>query len=153
MEKVCCFTGHRSIDINDRAAVTAALRRVLPELIQQGVKLFKTGGAVGFDTLCAEEILRIKKNFPEVKLHIYVPCLDQSKFFTAEQKEVYLRHINSADKIFCISQSYQSGCMQKRNRALVDGSDFCVSYLRKNSGGTAYTVSYAEKNGVKVIRL
>ncbi|MBQ5816204.1 MAG: DUF1273 family protein [Oscillospiraceae bacterium] len=153
MEKVCCFTGHRSIDQNDKAAVTAALRRVLPELIKEGVTLFKTGGAIGFDMLAAEEILRLKRNFPEVKLHIYVPCLDQNKYYTDEQKAVYLRHINSADKIFCITESYYNGCMLERNRALVNGSDYCVAYLRKESGGTAYTVSYAQKNGVKVIKL
>ncbi len=153
MEKVCCFTGHRSIDVTDKAAVVAALRRVLPELIKDGVTVFRTGGAVGFDTLAAEEILRLKKNFPEVKLHIYVPCLDQNKYYTDEQKAVYLRQINSADKILCISQKYYSGCMLDRNRALVNGSGYCIAYLRKNSGGTAFTVNYAAKNGVRVIRV
>ncbi len=153
MEKVCCFTGHRSINETDKAALVAALRRVLPDLINEGVTVFKTGGAIGFDTLAAEEVLRLKNNFPNVKLHIYVPCLDQNRFYTDEQNEVYLRHINAADKIFCISESYKRGCMQKRNRALVDGSDCCVAYLNRQSGGTAYTVSYAEKNGVRVIRL
>lgn len=153
MEKICCFTGHRSIESADKAAVTAALRRVLPELIKEGVNIFRTGGALGFDMLAAEEILRLKRNFPKVKLHIYVPCLDQNKYYTPEQKAVYLRHINAADKIMCISKSYYNGCMLERNRQMVNGSEYCVAYLRKQSGGTAFTVNYAEKNGVRVIKL
>lgn len=153
MEKICCFTGHRSIADNDRAAVTAALRTLLPDLIRDGVTVFRTGGALGFDALAAEEILRIRRNFPEVKLHIFVPCLDQNKYYSAEQKAVYLKHINAADKIFCISEKYYNGCMLDRNRAMVNGSDLCIAYLRRQSGGTAFTVRYAEKNGVKVIRV
>ncbi len=153
MEKICCFTGHRNISDNDRAAVTAALRVLLPDLISEGVTLFRTGGALGFDTLAAEEILRIKRNFPEVKLHIFVPCLDQNKYYSDEQKAVYLKHINAADKIMCISKKYYNGCMLDRNREMVNGADLCIAYLRRQSGGTAYTVNYAEKNGVKVIRV
>ncbi len=153
MEKICCFTGHRNILDNDRAAVTAALRVLLPDLIRDGVTLFRTGGALGFDSLAAEEILRIKRNFPEVKLHIYVPCLDQNKYYNDEQKAVYLKHINAADNIFCISEKYYNGCMHARNRALVNDSDICVAYIRESSGGTAYTVNYAEKNGVRVIKI
>ena len=43
--------------------------------------------------------------------------------------------------------------MARRNRALVDGSDYCVAYLTKNSGGTLYTCSYALKKGVELINL
>ncbi|MBQ7799488.1 MAG: DUF1273 family protein [Oscillospiraceae bacterium] len=153
MEKICCFTGHRNISDSDRAAVTAALRTLLPDLIKDGVTVFRTGGALGFDTLAAEEILRLKKNFPEVKLHIYVPCLDQNKYYSPEQKAVYLRHINAADKIMCISKSYYDGCMLDRNKEMVNGSALCIAYIRRQSGGTAFTVRYAEKNGVKVVRV
>ena len=43
--------------------------------------------------------------------------------------------------------------MHKRNRHLVDNSSVCVSYMTKNTGGTAYTVGYAIKNHVQVINL
>lgn len=43
--------------------------------------------------------------------------------------------------------------MFKRNRHLVDNSSVCVAYLTANSGGTAYTVNYAESKGLKIINL
>ena len=36
---------------------------------------------------------------------------------------------------------------------LVEGSDYCVTYLSDGYGGTAYTVDYAKKHGVDVINL
>ena len=38
-----------------------------------------------------------------------------------------------------------------RDRKLVDGSGYCVSYCNRPNTGTAYTVKYAMKRGVKVL--
>lgn len=51
------------------------------------------------------------------------------------------------------AQQYTKGCMHKRNRHLVDNSSVCVCYLNRESGGTAYTVNYAKKNGLEIINL
>jgi len=152
MGKECCFTGHREF-YEEKGRLSAALTKLLRSLIEKGYDTFRVGGAMGFDMFAADEVLEMKKEFPHIQLHIYVPCLDQNKHYPQEQKKRYLEQINAADKIFCISQKYYSGCMQKRNRALVDGADFCIAYLRHSGGGTDYTVHYAEKNGVYVERL
>lgn len=152
MAKECCFTGHREF-YDDENLIRAALDKLIYSLIERGYDTFRTGGAVGFDMLAAQEVLFIKREFPHIKLHIYAPCLTQNKYYTKEQNKLYLEQINAADKIFCVSEKYYSGCMQKRNRALVDGADFCVAYLRHHGGGTDFTVRYAEQNGVYVERL
>ena len=41
--------------------------------------------------------------------------------------------------------------MHKRNRMLVDMSSICICYLTKDTGGTAYTVKYAEKQKLKIL--
>ena len=43
--------------------------------------------------------------------------------------------------------------MIKRNRYLVDNSSLCICYLTRQTGGTAYTVRYAESKGVTVLNL
>ena len=58
-----------------------------------------------------------------------------------------------ADKVVYTSQEYTKGCMHKRNRHLVDHSSVCVCYLTKKDGGTAYTVDYAEKQGLEIFNL
>ena len=61
--------------------------------------------------------------------------------------------MRSADKVLCMRESYTKGCMHERNRALVSGAHFCVAYMRKPSGGTAYTVRLSERSGLRVINL
>ena len=58
-----------------------------------------------------------------------------------------------ADKVVYTAQQYTPGCMHRRNRHLVDNSGVCVCYLTRNSGGTAYTVNYAKKQGVNVFNI
>jgi len=67
--------------------------------------------------------------------------------------ETYEKIKAQADKVVYTSDQYFRGCMQKRNRHLVDNSSLCISYLTGDSGGTAYTVDYAKANGLKVINL
>ena len=43
--------------------------------------------------------------------------------------------------------------MLKRNRHLVDNSSACVCYLTESKGGTAYTVDYARRSGIKIVNL
>ena len=42
-------------------------------------------------------------------------------------------------------------CYYQRDRYLVDFSSVCLCYQYKNTGGTAYTVSYAREKGRKII--
>lgn len=52
-----------------------------------------------------------------------------------------------------ISDSYYDGCMFERDRMLVDSCDVLVCYIRRNFGGTFYTVNYAKQKNVSIIEL
>ena len=52
-----------------------------------------------------------------------------------------------------MSEAYTQGCMHRRNRHLVDHSSVCICYLTGSSGGTAYTVNYARKQGLEIINI
>ena len=61
--------------------------------------------------------------------------------------------IGSADDKEVISEEYTPYCMFKRNMYMVDNCDILVAYLKSDSGGTFNTVKYAEKKGVKIVRI
>lgn len=153
MNKICSFSGHRKIELNEQKRLRTALLDVVSVLAEEGFGEFRCGGALGFDTLCADAVLEVKKKFPQIELVMYVPCLDQNKYYNEIQNKKYLFHINSASKRICISEKYYNGCMLKRNREMIKGADCLVSYLRKDSGGTAYTVAEAKKNNIEIIEL
>lgn len=148
--QTCCFTGHRKIPLDQLESVTQRLRDAVIASIKDGYLYFGAGGALGFDTLAAQTILDLKKDYPQIKLILVLPCKTQARGWKQEDIEEYNRIMKAADKVVYTSQDYYSGCMHKRNRHLVDNSSLCICYLNSNTGGTAYTVDYAKSVGCRV---
>ncbi|RKJ80324.1 DUF1273 family protein [Butyricicoccus sp. 1XD8-22] len=151
--KTLCFTGHRDIPKSELAEIIKRLVIYLEACIQHGIKNYIAGGARGFDTIAACTVLKLRERHPQIRLILALPCEDQTKGWSAEDIEMYNWIFAQADEIVYTSQSYFRGCMQKRNRYMVDNSKFCLCYLTKNTGGTAYTVNYAQKHRLSVINL
>lgn len=151
--QTACFTGHRHIAPNELKTVSQRLEAVLIELIKKGYRYFGSGGALGFDLLAAQAVLNLKEKYPQIRLILVLPCADQTKFWNKSEIDYFEKVKSQADKVVCLSEKYYSGCMHKRNRHLVDNSSVCISYLRKQSGGTFYTVEYAKAQNVRVIEL
>ena len=147
------FTGHRQIDGSDVTALPGALDLLLEDLIARGYTDFRCGGAQGFDTIAALKVLEKKKKYPQIKLHLFLPCRDQADAWSDHAKAVYFAVIERADSKKYLYEHYSRGCMHARNRAMVDGSDLCVAYCTSPHGGTAYTVEYAKKKGVDVLMI
>ena len=152
-ERTCCFTGHRRISNDEVKEVKTRLKHTISAAIDQGYLYFGAGGALGFDTLAAFTVLELKKKYPYIKLILVLPCINQTKGWSKKDVEVYEQIKSRCDKYVYTSENYFNGCMQKRNRHLVDNSSLCVCYLTENRGGTVYTVNYARQKGLKVINL
>ena len=147
---VCAFTGHREIPSDEYEKIRVFTKKTVDLLISRGVTEFISGGAVGYDMLSAEIVIEAKKYAP-VKLVIAVPCKGQERYYSFSDKKRYKYIMENADEITVLSEHYYNGCMQVRNRYMVNKADFLVSYCTKTSGGTYYTKSYAEKEGKFVI--
>ena len=61
--------------------------------------------------------------------------------------------LSLADEKIILQEKYDKYCMINRNKFMVDNCSALVAYLRKNTGGTAYTVNYAHKNSIPVIKI
>ena len=125
----CALTGHRELDKDFTSEV---LRKQLYDLVERGVTTFYCGMAIGFDLLCAREILEIKK-------------------FSAYWRNVYNMILPRADEKIVLHPTYISGCMFERNRYMVDRADVLYAYCNDNRGGSAYTVDYARQKGIPVL--
>ena len=55
-----------------------------------------------------------------------------------------------SDKVTYFMESYCKDVYLIRYRKLVDESGYCISYCNRLTGGTAYTVRYAMKQGLQV---
>lgn len=152
-DKTVCFTGHRKIPDNQLKRIAVRLDKTVERLILSGYCYFAAGGALGFDTMAAECVLKFKKIYPRIKLILLLPCLNQTKNWRDEDIAVYEKIKNQADKVLYISEEYTKGCMFRRNRRLVDCSSLCVAYMTHTGGETAYSVNYARRENIEIINL
>lgn len=151
--RTCCFTGHRHLPEDQKEEIAARLEKAVVTLIHSGYLYFGAGGALGFDTVCAKTVLRLRQHYPEIKLILVLPCVSQAERWSPADKAIYREIMEQANKVVYTSQEYTQDCMFKRNRHLVDCSSACICYQTKATGGTAYTVEYARKHGLRIINL
>lgn len=146
----CAFSGHRELgsDFNENK-----LTEKIEFLIKKGVKTFYNGGAVGFDLISAEIVLKLKEKY-DIKLVICVPFYGQEKWYLEKDKERYNRVLNMADEVVRLSDNYYKGCLLRRNDYMIERADCMLVYLKKDVGGTAYTVrKFRAKKGEYIIYL
>ena len=148
-----CFTGHRDIPSGHALLLPALVEEQIRLLIRRGAREFRAGGAIGFDMLAALKVIELKQEFCDVRLHLFLPCRDQTHGWNEVSRRAYQYVLNHADYVHYTAETYTSTCMLARDRKLVEGSDACVAYCTRSRGGTFYTYSYACKNGLELINL
>lgn len=151
--KTVCFTGHRVLPTEKIPEISKCPEDTPVALIEQGCCYFGAGGALGFDTLAAQTILRLRERYPQFRPIQVLPCLSQTQGRPQENINTYEEIKCCADKVTYTSEHYFRGCMQKRNRHLVDNSSVCICHLTKPTDGTAYTVSCARRCGLRIINI
>ena len=145
----CAVTGHRKIE---EALDKNKLENTFIRLVEGGYDTFLIGMALGFDTICFQLLEKLREKKP-IKIIACVPCRSQAEKFCVKDKKEYERMLSSADEIRLLSNDYTPYCMMKRNMFMVDNCSLLVAYKRREEGGTAKTVRYAEKRGVKIIEI
>ena len=140
--KNCAFTGHRELD---KSFSLEKLEKKVLNLAEKGVINFFCGMAKGFDLCAAEAVLKIKEIYKNVKLVACIPFYGQEKNYTQEDKKRYVEILKKCDLKITLSQNFYKGCSLARDRYMADNADMIVAYLKKQTGGTAYTVNYFRK--------
>lgn len=150
--KTVCFSGHRVFQ-DPKAEIEKNLETAVRDCISKGAEYFIAGGALGFDTLAARTVIRLREEFPQIKLILALPCPPQAQTlkWSAAQVAEYQEIISLSDVVRVLSPEYTQSCMLDRNRYMVDNSSTLIHYLRSNRGGTSYTVSYAQRQNIQLI--
>ncbi len=159
-KKICCFTGHRSQKLpwgfNEKDKRCLKMKKILyleiEKSILQGYRIFLCGMAVGFDMICAETVLILKKKYKDVKLIGAIPCENQDCKWSIAQKTRYRKILNHLDAIRCKYKDYNGAeCMVERNCYMVNNSSKMIALFNGISGGTKKTIDYARKQGLEIV--
>lgn len=150
--QTCCFTGHRKIKDDHLNMVFVKTYEKVRELISEyGFRYFRVGGAFGYDMFVAELLFTMRDTgFPFIQVILDYPFDGFTHRWDEHQKEAYAKLLPQYDKVVCVSPQESREAYLIRDRHLVDNSAFCISYCTRRTGGTAYTIRYAEKQRVPV---
>ena len=150
----CCFIGHRKI--NKTEELKSRLNEIIEKLITENhTDTFLFGSKSRFDSLCYEEVTKLKEKYPHIK-RIYVraeyPYINENyhKYLLKSYESTYYpkNAIASGRAVYVI-----------RNQEMIDKSHFCIAYYlddyspENRKSGTKLALDYAVKNNKEIIFL
>jgi len=153
LENICCFIGHREINVTDE--LKEKLHMVIKRLIiEESIDTFLFGSKSQFDDLCYDIVTETKKKHPHIK-RIFVraeyPYIDENyKAYLLESYEdtYFPKSVLGAGKASYV----------KRNYEMIENSRFCIVYYKEDytpksrKSGTKIAFTYAEKKKKNIIR-
>ncbi len=146
-----CFTGHRATklpwqyDENDERCILLKCRidDSIKSAYSDGYRNFICGMAHGADTYAAEAVLKQRLFSKGISLICVFPYRHSSS-----RSDSIARH---ADSVIYLNDSYVPGCMQQRNRFMIEHSSFLIAiHDGGSSGGTAQTIRMATDAGIRI---
>ncbi|MEQ2455710.1 SLOG family protein [Flavonifractor hominis] len=160
-ERTCSFTGHRPEKLPWREneqdprclALKARLVKAVEQAYDEGVRHFLCGMARGADFYFCEAVLELRRKCAGVTLEAVIPCEEQAAHWRERDRERYFSLVERCDRETMIQRHYDRGCMLRRNRYLVDHAGMLIAVYDGMLGGTMYTISYAMKQGRKIVTL
>jgi uncharacterized phage-like protein YoqJ len=158
-QSACCFTGHRPAklpwgrDESDARclALKERLRAAAECAILEGTEHFICGMAEGCDLYFCEIVLALRERYPHITVEAALPCPSQADRWDAAQRARHQALVARCDFETMVAQAYSPGCMQRRNRYMVDHAALLIAAHNGTPGGTRSTIEYALRRGVSVV--
>lgn len=147
---VCTFAGHREVY---QANISEMLDEAISKIINTDDSFrFLVGGMGEFDGMCSSAVRRAKRKYPnkEIRLELVLPYLTQ------ELNDNKLYYETSFDDVVIpieLAGVHYKSAITKRNRWMVEQSDWLIAFVYRDFGGAYTTLHYAEKKGLQIINL
>lgn len=154
-----CATGHRPDKLFGYnlhiPKYKSMIQLVEDTLIKENCNAVWTGMALGFDTIVAIAVLRLKKSGYNIDLNCAIPCQNSTaKWVNKEDIARFNDIIRMADHSIVVSDMpYQQYLLQVRNQYMVDHCDKVLALWDGSPGGTLNCINYAKKVKKPIIYL
>ena len=100
------------------------------------------------------QVLELRSRRPGITLEAAIPCEEQAARWRERDRSRYFRLMEQCDFETMVQHRYTSGCMQRRDRYMVDHAGLLIAaYDGMTLGGTMYTLTYAMRQGLETLIL
>ena len=82
-----------------------------------------------------------------------IPCPSQPESWPAAERERWRELVALCDYETVVQDHYDAGCMQRRNRYMVDHAALLIAVHDGQPGGTRRTIEYAMRRRLDVVIL
>ena len=123
--KTCCFVPCDTYrEIQKNKSLQKRLYSELEKLyLQSNVTHFVSGMTLGFDLLCAEIVLSLKKKYPDITLSIVIPFENQAAIWTESERDRYFTIGSMCDNEYLLQYRYDDKCLVRHLVYMIKHSD------------------------------
>jgi len=145
MALVCCFFGHRNIFADIEPALSREVERLITD---EGVDTFYFGGYGDFDWMASGVLKEMKEKYPHIDISLilaYMPGKkDEYDDIPKHYDTLFPEGLEEGPRRFAIS---------KRNKWIVENSDYIIAYVRSGYGGAYDALKLAARRKKVIINL
>ena len=160
LPRAVCFTGHRPekfpFDTTNELYLKmfrSLLYMHICDAVRDGYDTFYCGMQRGMDIWAGQQVLAVKRIQPSVRLICVSPYEREINSRRGKEYADYVELRDNCDEFIPLRRDYAQGCFFDRNRYMVDRSGYIIGAISDPKSGTAQTLAYAERNGLKVHRI
>ncbi|MGD6777434.1 MULTISPECIES: DUF1273 domain-containing protein [Bacillaceae] len=159
--KVLVITGYKPQELqifkkDDPAIhyIKRAIQKRLTALLEEHNELewVVISGQLGVELWAAEVVYDLQAEFPDLKLAVFTPFLEQEEKWSEQNKEYYESILSQANHIDSITKKKYESPLQLRlkNQFVVDKSDaLLVVYDEEGPGSPQYIIDMAHKKSTQ----
>ena len=135
----CTFFGHAECyGLDDRA-----LRLAIEDLIRNGVDTFYVGNQGQFDSAVYTCLKQLRNRHPHIRVCVVLAYLPTEKN----------KHDDLADTMYPEIEGHPKFAIERRNRWMIDHSDFLLCHINHTWGGAYKFAQLAKRRSKTVINL
>lgn len=135
----CTFFGHRECCGLD----SRVLQQTIEELISQGVDTFYVGNQGQFDSAVYICLKQLRKEHPHIRVCVVLTYLPAEK----------CEYEDMTDTMYPEIEGHPKFAIERRNRWMMDHSDFLLCHINHTWGGAYKFARLAKRRGKTVINL
>ena len=137
---ICTFLGHHDAP----SSIKEPLKKVIIELIQNGVDEFVVGNNGNFDFYVQDIITELQNRGEKINFAIALSRIDEKSITSNQRSTVFPDVLEKCLPRFAIS---------KRNEWMIKKSQIAVVYLTHNFSNTSKWVEKAKKQKLRIINI
>ena len=144
MSVICSFFGHAAVGNEIRPALSAEIER---QITERHTDTFYVGGYGHFDRMASDLLEEMKKRYPHLTVyHIlaYLPASAGKEPYEPRFPTLYPEGLELVPKRVAIL---------RRNRWMVNQSDFIIGYVLTTYGGAYEALRYAKQKKKSIVNI